>query len=264
MKILILLLSFCLAQGLSAQTIKYVVAKSGVNMRTTPDKTGGKVQSIAYGEEVKVVDNKSYKSEVLENKKGSWRKCSYKGKTGFIFDAFLADTKPGAEPKQPTTKDKDPKAAGKDKDPKAVGKDKDPKTAPGKETNQGVAPAPKHEAKMAAFLIYDDATYSSFDIINDKDVYLWNTNIGEGSAEKPSIKTFLRVQCSASLLNQPVDIVVEDMTIKKTLYNKKHQGLKDPIDITINGTGCGVLQIKVLHNNAVLASKKLDFKCGTK
>ena len=42
--------------------------------------------------------------------------------------------------------------------------------------------------KVSAYLIFKDSTISTFDVLNDKTIPLWNTIIGAGDALKPSEK----------------------------------------------------------------------------
>jgi len=51
-----------------------------------------------------------------------------------------------------------------------------------------IPPAPTG-LKVSAYLIYEDSTTSTFDILNDKTIILWNTIIGAGDAVKPSKRT---------------------------------------------------------------------------
>jgi hypothetical protein len=41
------------------------------------------------------------------------------------------------------------------------------------------------ELKVSAYLIFDDRTISSFDVLNDKTIALWNTIIGAGMLRNP-------------------------------------------------------------------------------
>ena len=252
MRFLFFLFCFLPLAWLGAQDSRYVVAEGGLNMRTKPEKNAPKVLRIPNGAEVKMT-TQAYKSETIDGRKGQWRKVTYNGKTGFVFDAYLAENKPTKDSK---AKEEKPKQGAK--------------TA---EKGSGLTPTPArpqtprtstslHEAKAAAFLIYDDGNYSDFDLINDADVLLWNTVLGEGMAKRPSIKTLLRVQASTSLRGQQVQIVVEDLASKKTLHNKKHEATAQPIDVVLTGTGCGRLSIKVLYQTEALMSHQIDFRCG--
>jgi hypothetical protein len=51
-----------------------------------------------------------------------------------------------------------------------------------------VPPAPTG-LNVSAYLIYKDSTSSTFDVLNDKTIALWNTIIGAGDAGKPSERT---------------------------------------------------------------------------
>jgi hypothetical protein len=77
---------FAAAQG---KTVELVVQpKVGIVLRAAPNKGAEKLLNIPQGEII-VVDNAFLATETIGKKKGHWRKCSYKGKTGYVFDGFL-------------------------------------------------------------------------------------------------------------------------------------------------------------------------------
>jgi hypothetical protein len=51
----------------------------------------------------------------------------------------------------------------------------------------------KSGLNVSAYLIYNDGTLSTFDVLNDKTVALWNVIAGGGDALKPSDRTKIRL-----------------------------------------------------------------------
>jgi hypothetical protein len=84
---------FATAFSALAQTTMYVTTKSGLILRDKPAQTGTKQRTIPYGDAATVAEE-TLKKEVIGGKTGYWREVSYKGTTGYAFDAFLSDTKP--------------------------------------------------------------------------------------------------------------------------------------------------------------------------
>ncbi|MCB0715394.1 MAG: SH3 domain-containing protein [Chitinophagaceae bacterium] len=68
----------------------YVVAKSGLNMRTSPSIKADVVDIIPYGSAIEIKnENEELKSFVSENMMGFWQKVTYKDKSGYILDSYL-------------------------------------------------------------------------------------------------------------------------------------------------------------------------------
>lgn len=64
------------------------IAKPSLVVRNLPDVTGKKIGNVPYGGKVKFVDVSSGR-ESIGGRKGRWFKIEWKGKTGFVFNAFL-------------------------------------------------------------------------------------------------------------------------------------------------------------------------------
>jgi Bacterial SH3 domain len=107
------------SQPVFAQDSIYVWARSGMNLRETPDFNGKKITTLPYGTLVRVVEYaqvvKSWSElagdieepvviqhKVMKNKKnnaayiieGSWVKVISAGKEGYVFDAYLSRMPP--------------------------------------------------------------------------------------------------------------------------------------------------------------------------
>lgn len=110
--------------------------------------------------------------------------------------------------------------------------------------------------KIYAYLIYNDGTLSSFDILNDKSIALWNVIIGGGDAIKPSdsIKlSFLGNMNNLKIKIRNGDKVVNDSVI---LHSKKNR------EYIIKNTGCAEVYIDVFKNNRIIFRDTIPFHCG--
>ena len=116
-------------------------------------------------------------------------------------------------------------------------------------------------------------TFSKSDIINDKSVALWNTIIGEGSAEGPSTQTVVIVTIrSLNYSNKLQKLKFTVLAGTKVISQETRQF--DVIGKTVdykllfllNDTGCGKLTIRSeLFNSGKVVSvmtKSIDFECG--
>lgn len=102
-----------LAQAENRLQTQMVIAKSGLNMRSTPGITGKKVGAIPFGAAVELKSEVTYLSDTLDYyfspsdegvpKKqpvtGGWVKVAYNGKEGFVYEGFLRTMyKPAFQP----------------------------------------------------------------------------------------------------------------------------------------------------------------------
>jgi uncharacterized protein YgiM (DUF1202 family) len=72
----------------------YVIAKSGLKLREAASLTATPIQTVASGEKVKWISTDYKKPVTVEGIKGYMAKVSYEGKTGYMFDGFLAVNTP--------------------------------------------------------------------------------------------------------------------------------------------------------------------------
>ena len=109
-------------------------------------------------------------------------------------------------------------------------------------------------------------------IIDNGEFALWNTIIGEGSAEGASNQTIVIVEISAKGMSNKSQIIKLTTTIDKKTQSQ--QQTFSCIDCTkpykvlfiLNNTGCDPIKLKaeLLNNNKVVSTltKNIDFQCG--
>ncbi|GHT67209.1 hypothetical protein FACS189452_04490 [Bacteroidia bacterium] len=107
---------------------------------------------------------------------------------------------------------------------------------------------------VAAYLIYEDDTRSSFDVTKVKDGSLWNVIIGEGCAEKSSQSVVVVIAGVGKDLQ--VQIKNGDaVAVNKTL------SVKGKEEFTITNTGCKIVDIFIVNSNGSYHNT-IDFDCG--
>lgn len=118
-----------------------------------------------------------------------------------------------------------------------------------------IPPAPTG-LKVSAYLIYKDSTTSTFDVLNDKTIALWNTIIGAGDAEKPSERT--KIVLTGKLDN-----------LKVTIYNGKRKveskllpNFSGDFEFIINNTGCEEVKVTVTKLDKQVYKGTIPFRCG--
>lgn len=72
-----------------ATQLHAVKANGGLYLRTAAGKKNTAIVLMPDNAAVLLVDTKSYGEEVIEGKKGNWRKIRYEDKIGYAFDAYL-------------------------------------------------------------------------------------------------------------------------------------------------------------------------------
>ena len=110
--------------------------------------------------------------------------------------------------------------------------------------------------KVSAYLIFKDSTISTFDVLNDKTIALWNTIIGAGDALKPSEKT--RVRLTGKLDGLKVTIY----NGKRKVINQKLPDFSGDYEFVINDTGCEEVKVVVTKLDKVVYQDKIPFRCG--
>jgi len=125
---------------------------------------------------------------------------------------------------------------------------------------------------IRAQLFYSDSGTLSENIIDKRDFHLWNSGIGEGSAQGPSSKVLVTVELTGTetegrlLLNAvPVKIknnqkVLIDTEEEPGFFSKK----KYVFPILVSETGCGPISIeaKIKGKPSSLVKKNIQFGCG--
>jgi len=124
-----------------------------------------------------------------------------------------------------------------------------------KEAEVPLPPAPTG-LKVSAYLIFKDSTISTFDVLNDKTISLWNTIIGAGDALKPSEKTRIR------LTGQLDGLKVTIYNGKRKIINQKLPDFSGDFEFVINDTGCDEVKVVVTKLNKVVYQDKIPFMCG--
>jgi hypothetical protein len=108
---------------------------------------------------------------------------------------------------------------------------------------------------ISAYLVYDDGTTSDLNLIDNNQVSLWNTIIGEGSAGKPSHKTKIEIEGKAP----DIKLIVYQNKVKVFEKNFILYGTKT---FAIDDTGCQSLDIQLIENGNVVLTKTINYKCG--
>lgn len=118
-----------------------------------------------------------------------------------------------------------------------------------------VPPAPT-ELKVSAYLIYKDSTTSTFDVLNDRTIALWNTIIGAGDAVKPSERT--KIIVTGKLDNLKVTIY----NGKRNVESKQLPNFSGDFEFIINNTGCEEVKVIVTKLDKEVYKGAIPFKCG--
>ena len=110
--------------------------------------------------------------------------------------------------------------------------------------------------KVTAYLLYNNGTLSSFDILNDKTIALWNVVAGGGDAAKPSENTKIIFTGSPDSVNIKIEngktLPVDTMII----HSDKS------IDFIIKDTGCQPVYISILKRKQIIYKDTIAFHCG--
>ncbi len=118
-----------------------------------------------------------------------------------------------------------------------------------------IPPAPTG-LNVSAYLIYKDSTTSTFDVLNDKTIALWNTIIGAGDAGQPSERT--KVKLTGKLDNLRVTIY----NGKRNVENQNLPNFSGDYEFIINHTGCDQVKVIVTKFDKVVYKGTIPFKCG--
>ena len=118
-----------------------------------------------------------------------------------------------------------------------------------------IPPAPTG-LKVSAYLIYKDSTTSTFDVLNDKTIALWNTIIGAGDAEKPSERT--KIVLTGKLDNLKVTIY----NGKRKVENKQLPNFSGDFEFIINNTGCEDVKVIVTKFDKQVYKGTIPYRCG--
>lgn len=117
-------------------------------------------------------------------------------------------------------------------------------------------PLSNTDLKISAYLIYDDGTLSTFDILNDKTLALWNTIIGEGDALKPSKNTKFKLTGNLDSLNIKIKNGSKLVIDTNILHSDKD------VEYVVKKTGCAEVYVSVTRNKKVVCNDTIPFHCG--
>jgi hypothetical protein len=126
---------------------------------------------------------------------------------------------------------------------------------------QGMEPPPNYIVKenrieVSARLLYPDNTVSSFDVLNDSSVALWNTPTGGGDAAKPSDK--LAVCVIGDLKN--IHLFITNGS--KTVIDQELDSVSVSMIIRLDNTGCEPITITAVRKSDIVFKKSIPFHCG--
>ena len=114
----------------------------------------------------------------------------------------------------------------------------------------------KVDLKVSAYFIYDDGTLSTFDILNDKTIALWNV-IAEGrNALQPSHQT--KIKFSGEMDSLTLNI----KNGRKLVIDTTILHLINQTEYVIKNTGCSEVYIKALKNKKIVYNDTIPFHCG--
>ncbi len=120
-------------------------------------------------------------------------------------------------------------------------------------TSQSTAQA---NLKVTAYLIYKDGSLSTFDVLNDENISLRNTIIGEGDAVKPSTSTKIcldgRLDSLKIKIKNGHKLVIDTATVQ----SDKH------LEFVISNTGCEFVAIDVTRDKKHVYTDTIHFRCG--
>ena len=124
-----------------------------------------------------------------------------------------------------------------------------------KEIKAPLLPTPT-ELKVSAYLIFTDSTFSTFDVLNDKTITLWNTIIGEGDALKPSNKTEIKLTGTFD----GIKVIVYNG--KQKVINQNLSNVTGSWEFVIHDTGCKKVKVVVTKLDKVVYQGTIPFTCG--
>jgi hypothetical protein len=110
--------------------------------------------------------------------------------------------------------------------------------------------------KVTAYLIYKDGSLSTFDVLNDETISLWNVIIGGGDAVKWSSSTKVCLDGSLDSLNIKIKNGRKLVIDTATIQSDKH------LEFVIRNTGCQFVEIDVTRDKRHVYTDTVHFRCG--
>lgn len=114
----------------------------------------------------------------------------------------------------------------------------------------------KPHVDVSAYLIYNDGTLSSFDVLNNDTVMLWNAVAGGGDVLKPSHSTKFIVAGKIDSLDIKVK-VGDELRFEKELRDTGNK-----FEFVVKGTGCALVSLNITKTNRLILNDTIDFHCG--
>jgi hypothetical protein len=114
----------------------------------------------------------------------------------------------------------------------------------------------KIHLRVSAYLIYDDGTLSTFDVLNNKSIALWNVIAGEGDALKPSSSTKISLDGNLDSLNIRIRNGTKLEIDTTVMHFERH------LEFVVRKTGCAEVKINITINKRPIYNDKIPFHCG--
>ena len=112
------------------------------------------------------------------------------------------------------------------------------------------------ELKVSAYLIYEDGSLSSFDLLDDNEEVLWNTIAGGGDAGKPSDN------CKIRLTGKLDDLHVRISNGNKIVNDQRLPNFTGDFEFIIKNTGCDVVKVMISKDQKKIFEREIPFHCG--
>jgi hypothetical protein len=125
-----------------------------------------------------------------------------------------------------------------------------------KDTNHVPIPPAPTGLKVRAYLIYDDSTSSTFDVLNDKTKALWNVIIAGGDAIKPSNSTRIILTGKLDSLRTKI------FNGKKKVIDQMLPNFSGDFEFIIKKTGCELVKVVVIKKEKTVFQDTIPFNCG--
>ncbi|MES2622315.1 MAG: hypothetical protein V4615_15800, partial [Bacteroidota bacterium] len=117
--------------------------------------------------------------------------------------------------------------------------------------------AQENSLKVSAFLVYDDGSISTFDVLNDKSVVLWNgINASEPDGQKQSNK--VKVVLAGQMKGIKLSIKNGDLKF----FEKDNLTVFGTKTFIIDDTGCAEVFVTVTADNKTICQGTIPFHCG--
>jgi hypothetical protein len=114
----------------------------------------------------------------------------------------------------------------------------------------------KSDLNISAYLIYNDGTLSTFDVLKDKNIALWNVIAGGGDALKPSDSTKIKLSGNLDSLN------IKIRNGRKLILDTSIMHSNNDFEYILKNTGCAEVYVNVIRNKKLVYNDTIPFHCG--